>query len=98
MTIKIFDHVNAVNQIERVEPHARTLESVADAMEKDGIGSVPVHGHAAVLRHMAACMRADAAQGRMPASYHGIGSGLSAAAEPARLPATTANILSQLGL
>jgi hypothetical protein len=90
--------ISAVNHLDKIEPHARTLESAADAMEKDGIGSVPVHGHASVLRHMAACMRADAAQGRMPSAYHGIGSGLSAAAEPAHLNPATVAILGQLGV
>jgi hypothetical protein len=97
MNTKIFDHVTAVNHLAKVEPHARTLESAADAMERDGIGGVPVHGHAAVLRHIASCMRADAAMGRMPSSYHGIGSGLSAAAEPAKLHPATVAILEAFG-
>jgi hypothetical protein len=80
-----------MNQIEKVEPHARTLESAADAMERDGIGGDLVHGHATVLRRMAASLRADAAAGRLAHSFH-------ASAEPATLPASTVEIFSQLGV
>lgn len=40
-------------------------------MDKAGIGGHATRGHAAVLRDMAGCMRADAARGRMPNEYGG---------------------------
>ena len=54
-----------------VEPHAAGLEDHADRMEKDGIGNHPKRGHVAIMRHMASCMRAEAAMGKMPHVYEG---------------------------
>jgi len=62
--------ISAANLLPQVEPHAAKLEACADAMEAAGIGGDPNNGHAVQLRRMAACMRADAAQGRMPSSIH----------------------------
>jgi hypothetical protein len=62
--------ISAANLLPKVEPHAAKLESIADAMEADGIGGDPNNGHAIALRKMAGQMRADAAQGRMPSSLH----------------------------
>ena len=58
----------------RVEPHAAALETCAAAMEQEGIGVASPHGHVHHLHRMAAAMRADAAQGRLPSSYHESGS------------------------
>jgi hypothetical protein len=91
MSVKIFDHVTAVSHIDKIEPHALKLEALASDLERDGIGGDLNNGHALHLRKMAADLRSQAAQGRLAHSFH-------AQAEPARLPATTANILSQLGL
>jgi hypothetical protein len=63
------------NQLEKIEPHAKRLEDAADRMDAAGIGGHPVNGHVAVLRGMAASMRADAAVGKMPHAYIGTGSG-----------------------
>ncbi len=65
-------HVEAANQLVKVEPHAKRLEAAADAMDRDGIGGHPRRGHAAVLRDMASCMRADAAQGKLPHTYEAL--------------------------
>ena len=54
----------------RVEPHAARLEAAADSMEQDGIGLHEPAGHAHHLRRMAHAMRADAAHGKIPHSYH----------------------------
>jgi hypothetical protein len=74
------------NQLERVEPHAKRLEDAADRMEKDGLGGHPTRGHVAVLRGMAADMRADAAKGKMPHAY---ADSLYAAAAPKGRPVLT---------
>jgi hypothetical protein len=92
---KVFDQINAVNLTEQVEPHARTLESAANAMEAAGIGAHLTDGYGVHLRKMAACMRADAAQGKLPSVYHGQ---LHAAAEPAKLHPSTVSIFEQLGV
>ena len=57
------------NQLSKVEPHAAALEAAADRMDADGIGGHPTRGHAAVLRDMVGCMRAEAAVGKTPYSY-----------------------------
>lgn len=74
-----------MNNLTLVEPHAQRLEAAADRMDKDGIGGHATRGHAAVLRNMAGCMRADAAVGRMPHVYDG-GGAVYGAADNARLP------------
>ena len=56
-----------------VEPHAKQVEDAADGMEKAGLGGHATRGHVAVLRHMAGCMRADAAKGQMPHVYKSTG-------------------------
>jgi hypothetical protein len=78
-----------VNQISKVEPHARTLESAADAMERDGIGGGLNNGHAVHLRRMAASLRSEAALGKLPSSFY-------ASIEPAQLNAATTAILNTL--
>src|SRR5437660_12066468 len=89
-----FPNLSAANLLHLVEPHAAKLEAIAGAMEKDGIGGDANNGHAVTLRRMAACMRADAAVGRMPNVYydrdrlHATGDDLHAAAEsPAKIAA-----------
>ena len=72
-----------MNNIALVEPHALRLEAAADAMDKAGIGGHPVRGHVAVLRSMAANMRADAAVGKLPNAY---ANSLYAADNAPRLP------------
>ena len=52
-----------------VEPHALALEGAADAMQAAGIGAVPTHGHADVLRGMAYRLRAEAAAGIVPSTF-----------------------------
>jgi hypothetical protein len=69
-----------MNNLTLVEPHAKRLEDAADRMDKDGIGGHASRGHAAVLRDMASCMRADAARGKMPDVYNGGGALFGAAA------------------
>jgi hypothetical protein len=96
MSIKAFDHVTAVNQSSVIEPHAKALEMCASNMEAAGIGGDITHGHAAVLRRMAACLRADAAHGRLPHVFH---DQLHATtSEPASLNVATKSILEQLGV
>src|ERR1700726_540487 len=51
-----------------VEPHAVAIESCAASMEAAGLGG-GLHGHVETLRHMAGCMRADAARGTVPSIY-----------------------------
>jgi len=68
--------------LSKVEPHAKALEDVADGLDHDGIGGHAQRGHAAVLRHMASCLRADASRGRTPYIYDSTDH-LYAAAEPA---------------
>jgi hypothetical protein len=75
-----------MNLTEKVEPHARTLESAADAMERDGIGGDLNNGHAVHLRKMAASLRCDAALGKLSSSFY-------ATAEPKRFDASTTAIL-----
>lgn len=58
-----------MNNLERIEPHAKRLEDAADKMEAAGIGLHADGGHVAVLRRMAAKMRADAAQGKIPHAF-----------------------------
>lgn len=62
--------ISAANLLPKVEPHAAKLEAAAAEMEAAGIGGDPSNGHAVALRKMAGCMRAEAAQGRMPSTYH----------------------------
>lgn len=76
-----------MNNIALVEPHAQRLEAAADKMDKDGIGGHATRGHAAVLRDMASCMRADAARGKMPNEYGGFLN--AAAAAPKGRPVLT---------
>jgi hypothetical protein len=73
------------NQLARVEPHAQRLEDAADQMDAAGIGGHATRGHAAVLRDMAACMRADAATGKLPDTYVPSGGRMWAGAEVTRL-------------
>jgi len=62
--------ISAANLLPMVEPHAAKLEACADAMEAAGIGGDPNNGHAIQLRRMAAGMRVDAVQGRLPSAIH----------------------------
>jgi hypothetical protein len=52
-----------------VEPHALALETCANNMSAAGIGAVPTHGHADVLRGMAYRLRAEAARGEVPSTF-----------------------------
>jgi hypothetical protein len=97
MNTKVFDQINAVNLASQIEPHAARLEHAADEMSKAGIGNHITRGHVAILRHMSACLRADAAQGRLSSIYDGTDR-MYAAAEPAKLHPTTSAILGQLGI
>jgi len=87
--------VSAANMLDKVEPHAKRLEDAADEMEADGIGGHLTDGHAAVLRRMSACMRADAAHGKLPSVYRDADR-LYASAEPAKLHPGTVAILNAL--
>ena len=62
-------HANAAT-IDKVEPHAKALESCAASCEAAGIGLHSSRGHVAVMRRMAGNMRADAAMGKMPHEYN----------------------------
>lgn len=76
---KISDELQASAEVRaKVEPFADRLDEMAAQMEGEGIGADRRSGHARLLRDMGASMRAEAAQGRMPASYY---SGMYAAAE-----------------
>lgn len=68
-----------------VEPHARNLETSADAMEGAGIGGHPTRGHAAIMRRMAADLRANAVQGKLPSAFDA-GMYASAASDTAPAP------------
>jgi hypothetical protein len=94
---KAFDKIEAVNMIDKIEPHATRLEALANNLERDGIGADLTNGHAVHLRRMAACMRADAAQGRLSSVYHAVGSGISAAAAP-KVPPQIELLLKRHGL
>jgi hypothetical protein len=59
-----------VNLIDQVEPHARGLETLADVMEKAGIGLHATRGHVPHLRRMAAAMRVDATLGKLPHEFN----------------------------
>jgi hypothetical protein len=85
------DHINAINQTALVEPHAKALESCANAMEAAGIGGDLTNGHVTVLRKMAADLRASGAHGKLPSVFH-------AAAEPAALLTHTRTIFANLGV
>ena len=41
-------------------------------MDEAGIGGHPKRGHAAILRDMAGCLRADAARGKLSDTYDGM--------------------------
>jgi hypothetical protein len=86
---KFSDHINAVNHLSLVEPHAVKLEQLAADLDAAGIGGDVTQGHAVVLRRMAAQLRSEAAQGRISSAFH-------AGAEPAKLNATTTAILKAL--
>jgi hypothetical protein len=89
MSAKVFDKINAVNLLDRVEHHATALEGCANAMEADGVGTDIHSGHVVHLRKMAAQLRSEGAQGRLASSFY-------ASAEPKRFDAATAAILDQL--
>lgn len=63
-------NANAVT-MERVEPHAKSLDACAASMEAAGIGTHATRGHATVMRQMAGHMRAQAAMGQIPSEYSG---------------------------
>lgn len=66
--------VMAVNAaMSKVEPHAARLEAAAEKMEQEGVGAAGSQGHVHHLRRMADSMRADAARGKIPDSYHDSG-------------------------
>jgi hypothetical protein len=67
------EKLQAANFLSKVEPHAARVDKAADLMEQDGLGGHPTRGHATVLRKMAGCMRADAAQGKMPHVFEDTG-------------------------
>ena len=68
------------NQLALVEPHAVALEKQAELMDEAGIGGHPKRGHAAILRDMAGCLRADAARGKLSDTYDGMYASASASA------------------
>jgi hypothetical protein len=88
------DNIVAVNLAGQVEPHAQRLEHAADEMSKAGIGNHVTRGHVAVLRTMASCLRADAAQGRLPSIYDG-NDRMYASDEPKKFDASVVAILDQ---
>jgi hypothetical protein len=70
MPLYNFHNSISANLLPQVEPHAAKLESCAAGMEAAGIGGDMTNGHAVILRRMAASMRADAVQGRLPSALH----------------------------
>jgi len=62
--------ISAANHLALIEPHAAALEKIADSLDSSGLGGGK-HGHAAALREISACMRADAAKGRVGGDYVG---------------------------
>jgi hypothetical protein len=60
------------NQIEKIEPHAARLEAAADRMAAEGIGGDTITGHVAVMRALAADLRASATLGRIPTAAKNI--------------------------
>lgn len=64
------EKVEAANHLAKVEQHASELEKAADHMDAAGIGGDPDRGHVKVLRDMAGDLRANAAQGRLPAVFN----------------------------
>jgi hypothetical protein len=88
-----------MNHLPIVEPFAAGLEKIAGAMDESGLGGHATRGHAAILRQMASSMRADAAQGKMPHVFDGLGPMYAgAAAAKPQLSATTLRACAQLGL
>lgn len=67
--------------IAAVEPHAKALDACAAGCEAAGLGLDPTRGHVTVMRKMAGHMRAEAAQGKMPAEYPGANGGYWAGAD-----------------
>jgi hypothetical protein len=84
-----------MTNLEKVEPHAKRIEDAANAMQAAGIGGDLNNGHALHLRKIAASLRCDAAQGKLPSVYHGTDR-MYAAVEPKRFNAATTAILDQL--
>jgi hypothetical protein len=58
-----------MNHIDKIEPHARRLEEVADKMDAAGIGGDPVRGHVVTLRRMAGDLRANAVRGKIADAF-----------------------------
>jgi hypothetical protein len=79
----------------KVERHATGLENAAKAMSADGIGLDHLRGHVVTLRRMAAAMRQDAAQGRLPHSYS---DSIYASAAASQLPGQIVHAMSAAGL
>jgi len=77
-----------------VEPHASALEAVCSAMEAAGVGVDPKFGHVHVLRRMSDSMRAEAAAGKVPNSWHD--SMYAGAEKSARKPVTFSPMVSSL--
>jgi hypothetical protein len=80
-----------------IDGHARALEAAADGMEEDGIGLHPTQGHVSHLRRMAGSLRADAALGKTPYEYHGVGLYAAADAAPS-LPGPVLAMLRAAGV
>ena len=81
-----------------VERHARGLEDIAAAMQKDGIGLHSTRGHVPVLRRMAEAMRGDATRGKTPHDFVDYPAGMYAAADTMTLPFAVANTQSGIDL
>jgi hypothetical protein len=77
-----------------VARHADGLDDAAAALAKDNIG-LATNGHVALLRRIAASMRADAARGVLPHSYN---DSMYASAATASLPLPVLHDLRAAGL
>jgi hypothetical protein len=85
---------------EMVGKHADLLDAAAAAMEKDGIGGDLRNGHRLFLTRMAASMRSEAAQGKVPHGYNSYSDVdvYAAADKPPLLPAVVAHIMASNGI
>jgi hypothetical protein len=83
---------------EMVGKHADQLDAAAAAMEKDGIGGDLRNGHRLFLTRMAASMRSEAAQGKVPHGYNSSSNVYAAAHKPPLLPAVVAHIMATNGI
>lgn len=85
-----------MSSLDKVAKHADALDKIAGDMQADGIGLHATRGHAMMLKSMASAMRADAANGKVPHEYSGIG--YYASADVAPLPSLVLRTLTAAGI